>query len=327
MRRVSSQPAEVRSGFKLLDLIVVCVVLFILAAVFMPMLCDTRVVGRRAECLNRMKNLGIASHNWATTNRGNLPGYAAASSEGEPMRSWVVDLLPYIDRNDLGDRWNYEEKWDSTMAGLDGSSNLSIASMGISVLRCPSAALDEESDAVLNYVVNSGFANRRNKRLHNYDQLAVDWNSDGQLDEKDHNIARDSGVCWLTTDDSPGGLNFDDFEDGAGNTILFGERLDSGQSTWAAPSVKNCAFTYPIDPNSQSIGTAKSDPLENATISVSNDQPHPPMLSSNHGDWVGIATAEGAVRTLNVDIDPDLLRRLITPRGSIHDEEVITEGY
>lgn len=59
-----------------------------------------------------MKQILLAFHNWHSTN-GKFPPAANYGSDGKPKLSWRVALLPYLDSNDLFNKFHLNEPWDS----------------------------------------------------------------------------------------------------------------------------------------------------------------------------------------------------------------------
>lgn len=321
MRSQLLSDAQQRAGYKRIDLVVAIGVTCLLATVLIPALSRTRIFSRRRECLNKMRNLGLGVHNYGTTNRNRLPGYGTGPEEAL-LHSWVVDMLPYFDSNPLGDMWDYSKPWDSRVVGNRNVSNYSLSTSPIALMICP--AMQSESTTSLSYVVNAGFENQSSPDSHNFDQLGIDWNSDGVVDEADHATARDTGIFWRPTDNWRHGPGLDDFVDGTSNTILIGESTQSGRQTWAGPQAKNCAFTYPIDPSTHSLGIAEPDSREACVLTAADDQV-PGILSSQHRD-VSVTMGDGSIRSLSTDIDTDVLRRLVTPRGSLHGEQALEDN-
>ena len=62
--------------------------------------------------VNDLKQLGLAIHNWH--NKHNVfPAHANYSQEGQPLLSWRVHLLPYLDQTPLYQKFHLDEPWDS----------------------------------------------------------------------------------------------------------------------------------------------------------------------------------------------------------------------
>ena len=92
-----------RIGFTLVELLVVIAIIGILIALLLPAVQAAREAARRSQCVNNMKQLGLAMHN-----------YADANSESTPLMvsgplpfcrtSGLVRLLPYLEQQPLYDQ-------------------------------------------------------------------------------------------------------------------------------------------------------------------------------------------------------------------------------
>jgi RNA polymerase sigma factor (sigma-70 family) len=63
------------------------------------------------ESQNRLKQLGLAMHNYAAE-YGQFPPAALYSMDGKPLLSWRVLLLPYLDQQELYSKFKLDEPWD-----------------------------------------------------------------------------------------------------------------------------------------------------------------------------------------------------------------------
>src|SRR3954451_13552539 len=61
-----------RRGFTLIELLVVIAIIAVLIALLLPAVQAAREAARRAQCINNLKQLGIAMHNYHDVN-GSLP--------------------------------------------------------------------------------------------------------------------------------------------------------------------------------------------------------------------------------------------------------------
>jgi hypothetical protein len=66
----------------------------------------------RTVSTNNLKQLGLAMHNYESTHQ-HLPTPATLGKKGKKLLSWRVEVLPYIEQDDLYKKFNLDEAWDS----------------------------------------------------------------------------------------------------------------------------------------------------------------------------------------------------------------------
>jgi hypothetical protein len=71
-----------------------------------------REAAARTQSMNNLKQIGLAMHNYLGAN-GTFPSQAIYDKDGKPLLSWRVQLLPYIEANDLYSKFKLDEAWDS----------------------------------------------------------------------------------------------------------------------------------------------------------------------------------------------------------------------
>jgi prepilin-type N-terminal cleavage/methylation domain-containing protein len=89
-----------KKAFTLIELLVVISIIGILIGLLLPAVQKVRESASRIQCSNNLKQLGLATHNFATTFDGKLPTIThevAPGSEGSVM----VALLPYLEQENL----------------------------------------------------------------------------------------------------------------------------------------------------------------------------------------------------------------------------------
>jgi prepilin-type processing-associated H-X9-DG protein len=84
----------------------------ILIALLLPAVQAAREAARRAQCVNNLKQMGLAMHNYHDT-YGAFPPAATLDPEGQPLLSWRILLLPFLDEKALYDQFKLDEPWDS----------------------------------------------------------------------------------------------------------------------------------------------------------------------------------------------------------------------
>lgn len=83
----------------------------ILQAVTRPLLAASEGAMRQLQ-MNALKQLGLAFHNYHAA-YGHFPPFATVDENGNPLLSWRVHVLPFIEQKELYERFHLDEPWDS----------------------------------------------------------------------------------------------------------------------------------------------------------------------------------------------------------------------
>jgi prepilin-type N-terminal cleavage/methylation domain-containing protein len=150
-----------RQGFTLIELLVVIAIIAILVALLLPAVQQAREAARRSTCKNNLKQLGIALHNYHDVHNY-LPIGAhglTGGSGGTSGMVWLRAILPFIELNNLFERW--DDKYDyNTTGGIAASKggNNSIIQTPIKMMMCPSDTPSKtwNSTPNYNYAINAG---------------------------------------------------------------------------------------------------------------------------------------------------------------------------
>ena len=62
--------------------------------------------------MNKLRQIILAMHNYETAD-GALPAYANFDADGNPLLSWRVHMLPYLEQNELYNQFKLDEPWNS----------------------------------------------------------------------------------------------------------------------------------------------------------------------------------------------------------------------
>jgi Protein of unknown function (DUF1559) len=83
-----------------------------LIALLTPSILSARDAARRARCVNNLRQIVLAMHNYHSANNM-FPRAASFGPEGKPLLSWRVAILPYLQQNELYNKFKLDEPWDS----------------------------------------------------------------------------------------------------------------------------------------------------------------------------------------------------------------------
>jgi len=152
-----------RSGFTLIELLVVIAIIAVLIALLLPAVQSAREAARRAQCVNNLKQLGLASANAESTTTAFIPGYGPAFNEAVyPANSTcgsrpnvLAQLLPFMELSSTYNAFNFE--WCLSGYGLqtgNGTAQMQI----VSAFNCPSDPNNTKfySLGYANYVASLG---------------------------------------------------------------------------------------------------------------------------------------------------------------------------
>lgn len=137
-RRLSDARSNHR-GFTLIELLVVIAIIAVLIALLLPAVQAAREAARRSQCVNNLKQLGLAVANYESANgaypmamyQGPALGYGGYNGTWYAGMTAFPALLPFFEQNALANAYNY------SIASYD-LGNRTILATGINTLMCPS---------------------------------------------------------------------------------------------------------------------------------------------------------------------------------------------
>jgi prepilin-type N-terminal cleavage/methylation domain-containing protein/prepilin-type processing-associated H-X9-DG protein len=321
-------------GFTLIELLVVIAIIAVLIALLLPAVQSAREAARRAQCVNNLKQLGLALANYESA-QGIYPFGMARENTGpnsfNPYGYYVgsslfVRLLPYLEQQVLANAYNYSlTHWVAD--------NSTVGATGLSTLWCPSdGAIGglhvrfagwgwDGSDQILTYTSYAG-------SMGNFTKVPIKVVSPGQHQAV---LQQADGLFfylgWPASNPpvqpdpiaplNPGGVRpatLASVTDGLSNTLAFGEKAHGKFSqqpdvffsidfyyngAWVSGNFGDTLFTtlFPMNP----FGRISDDPNPNGDFFYSYDNQEDNFsiaASSYHPGGCNFAFADGSVRFL-----------------------------
>ncbi len=263
------QRVQQRSAFTLVELLVVIAIIGILVALLLPAIQSARESARRSQCMNNLKQIGVAYQNYHDAYRrfpftgDNGPSDCCAPDPGQIHRySWPFHILPYVEQQALYD------------FGLVTANYGTLQKTVTATYYCPT---------------------RRSPVL--YKNLA----------KCDYSVSRGSGSNGVSNQTAPN-IGMADVTDGTSNTLLVGESrvhlayLHSG----GCCGDNEDAYTSGAADDVVRMGTRPPEPdprdtaIPDSTVDGQFGRSHPAGIST--------VLVDGAVRVVSYDVDALMFR-------------------
>lgn len=244
-----------RSGFTLIELLVVIAIIAVLIALLLPAVQSAREAARRAQCVNNMKQLGLAMHNYHDV-VGSFPTSfwrnTANANPNDPLgngtnrHSWFAMILPYIEQTNLYNSINFSVSVNGpindtgTMTPVNAFMCPSDPSPTISAFARVDAGVGKNSNSgpKMDYAGNFG---------DNHNDDATWWTFPNLPTARDNGFGENKTQTGIMCR-SGGTTSMRDITDGTSNTFAAGEVLYETNDwwTWANPNGSTCGTSCPI---------------------------------------------------------------------------------
>ena len=288
-------PHVVPPGFTLVELLVVIAIISLLLTLLLPAINSSRESARRIQCVNNLKQLGVATHNYASA-RNHLPP-PKAGTQFEARGSTLVILLPYLEEATRFESYDFEKS-------VTHPTNIELTRTTPSVYLCPSMVIPRqvpntecgEQLGAGSYVISS-----RTK-----------YADHGKLD----------GAFINPPSNRRYPLGFKHIKDGTSKTLLFGEidyghkdylwancRGKNGQSRWGDTTWAHGYWFHAWGHMSAELPEAFNN---------NGDYWHPNsarVFRSDHRGGVNFVFVDGSVRFIVDDTTAEVRNALVTRNG------------
>jgi prepilin-type N-terminal cleavage/methylation domain-containing protein/prepilin-type processing-associated H-X9-DG protein len=330
-----------RNGFTLIELLVVTAIIAVLIALLLPAVQAAREAGRRMQCTNNLKQLGLALHGYVNAN-GALPPTTLTYIYGSFKSEWsaIARMAPYIEQSLVFSAINYSFTWDD-------ASNTTASTLTIGTVLCPS---DPDIAAGLTsknlpegrmsygnvegdwYVWWSAGPINRSAFSPNYSKTLAQF-TDGLSNAL---VYSESQITHyqLRSCGSSGSLTPTTYPDTAQSPALIKSIAPTctktgalGHATWANGGVFNSGVTTALTPNTKVLALAgDTNPYDMVTTDENQGGPTYAALTADsfHPGGVNALLGDGSVRFFKDSINGSIWRALGTIAGG---EVISADGY
>jgi prepilin-type N-terminal cleavage/methylation domain-containing protein/prepilin-type processing-associated H-X9-DG protein len=335
-----------RSGFTLVELLVVITIIGMLVALLLPAVQNAREAGRRAQCINNLKNVTLAIQNFES-GKSRFPGWRehlgfAKTQSGQdttvPVKaSWAFMILPQLDRNDLYRAHSKNpENLDNTWIG-----NPPVPGQGqtLAIMICPSDPPESQNGAPLSYGVNCGAPDRILSDETQASQYSPDLAANGVFHDADPFFSANAQILPNKQPVTPrktvrSGTSYVSANDGSATTIMLAERVEA--KDWTDTGMLPSGQAHPADPQQDVSGEmltgvcwipmAPNDAPPPSDFNINGIRPALPVTdknpnyhdvrpSSQHPGGIIASFIDGHVTFLAETIDYGVYAQLMTPNG------------
>ena len=297
-----------RRGFTLIELLVVIAIIAILIALLLPAIQQARESARRTQCKNKLKQFGLALHNYHDTFQTLPPAMVAlggttcpnnAQPSDDARAPWSVLILPYMDQTNTYNAFDVNSG-NATWAinNQFPGSNKTAQFRANPAFWCPSDPYSKTSE--INYMIVAGGGTL--------------GNSGCAATSTANFILYSNGVSFINSS-----IGLKDITDGSSNTYLMGEtkymvhtQVNSGKAgCWACSAFLNGSWRYYVNMMAAVEPVNKLPSGLDLTTAPNSDEAAPGRcFGSWHTGGCHVLMGDGVVQFISSSMDVNLHRSL-----------------
>jgi prepilin-type N-terminal cleavage/methylation domain-containing protein/prepilin-type processing-associated H-X9-DG protein len=306
----SQSGSSVARGFTLIELLVVIAIIAVLIALLLPAVQAAREAARRAQCVNNLKQIALAAHNYESAN-GSFPMGDFVGRDWQSLNlmrenfGHFVAITQYIEQGAVFNAVN-------TSVMLYEAQNSTVSGIGLSVLWCPSdggiAGLrypGQPGDGWDNCPLPMTFSSYAG----NLGPLVYSWD-DSRLGTMQGMFAHNGNTALGGSANFPP-VGIASVTDGTSNTIMYGEHAHSKLSQsgdeydninwWSSGDYGDTTFSTMFPPNYFQNYQQSFPPLGPPQMQCRQDN-WSVDTTSQHPGGCNFAFADGSVRFIRDSI-------------------------
>ena len=131
-----------------LPAVMVVGILLVLVALLLPLVRTAGPAVRRAECVNNLREIGLALHNYVDA-YGALPPAHTVDADGNPLHSWRTLILPILGQSKLYEKIDLSKPWND-------EANAEAYKTVVNVFQCPASSAPQGHTTYMAVVAPNG---------------------------------------------------------------------------------------------------------------------------------------------------------------------------
>jgi len=325
-----------QNAFTLVELLVVIAIIGILVALLLPAVQAAREAARRSSCLNNLKQMGLATHNYLDT-MNCIPPFSCLAPAGTTGTNWSLQarILPFLEQQNLQNLIDFNFSYSDV---ANAPNHALVTQMKVPMYNCPSETKSQPrlpttptgvTHFPLNYGGNLGdwfvFDPVRNQPGNGAFVINARLGAADYLDGLSNTLAFTEVKAYQPNvkPGAPSNLNEPIPATATAVTGYFGSAAISpnGHTEWVDGKVHETGVTATLAPNTKVLfssgGKLYDVDLISKSESLANTVPTYAAVTarSYHPGIVQGGMMDGSVRTIANNIDLVIWRAIATRNG------------